>query len=212
MKISLLIPLLFSISQGAIVTQNFDFSPNLAIPDGDPSGLVDVQSITSTIVLPTSITVGRGISGEFTGDLYVSLQHDSGFTVLLNRVGRTAANPLGYADTGIGVTFDDNASENIHLYQDVPATGNPLSGTWQPDGRNVDPSVVTDASPVTAGLSSLLGSPSSGDWTLFVSDVVSGSTHTLDTWSLSITGDTVPEPSGAILALLATGVFMRRQR
>lgn len=132
--------------------------------------------------------------------------------MLLNRVGRTSSNALGYADTGIDVTFDDVASENIHLYQEVPATGTPLVGIWQPDGRNVDPSVVTDASSVTAGLSSLLGSPSSGDWTLFVSDVVSGSTHTLDTWSLSITGDTVPEPSSVMLSLLALGVFLGRRR
>ena len=48
-------------------------------------------------------------------------------TVLLNRVGRTGSNTLGYPDAGFGsdvagyrFTFDDQASHDVHYYRTFP--------------------------------------------------------------------------------------------
>ena len=40
-----------------------------------------------------------------------------------------------------------------------------------------------------------------GSWTLFVADLVSGDAATLNSWSLTITGE-VPEPGEAVLVIL----------
>ena len=71
--------------------------------------------------------------------------------MLLNRVGRTASNPVGFADSGLDVSFDDAAANgDIHVYRAVtnPPAGTPLTGTWQPDGRLADPAVVLDTADV----------------------------------------------------------------
>ena len=92
---------------GALTTVTNLFSVNLAIPDGSLSGISD----TRTVSLPdyTSITnlqVRLAISGGFNGDFYAYLTHGAGFSVLLNRPGRTVANPIGYIEvTSVGATF-----------------------------------------------------------------------------------------------------------
>src|SRR2546422_5215497 len=137
----------------AQVFETYDFitlavSARLPIPDGDAAGVSDVRTITSVITQISSITVSLDISGEFNGDLYASLRHDSGFSVLLNRPGRTADSPSGYGDRGLNITLSDSAPNgDIHSYRAVftPEAGSPLTGTWQPDRRNVDPSLVLDS-------------------------------------------------------------------
>lgn len=174
------------------------------IPDGNPSGLSQTQTINSSITAITSVTVHLDISSEFTGDIYAYLTHGSSIAILLNRPGSTAGNPFGYGDsTGYQITLSDAAANDIHLYQNVviPASGSPLTGNWQPDARNVDPNSVTDTSSRTAFLSVFNGQAASGDWTLFVADMSSGGVSALNSWSLDFTGrqTAVPEP-GTYLA------------
>ncbi len=187
----------------------------LAVPDGNPSGLANLQNVSSPgITTITSVKVTVDISGTFNGDLYAYLQHSGGLAVLLNRSGRTAGNAFGYDDDGFNVTFDDLATNNVHTYRDQvnPTAGNPLTGTWQPDARAVDPDLVVDTDPPTATLAAAFnGKNANGDWTLFVADLSGGSAHTLNGWSLEITG--IPEPSGAVLlgfGLAALAVRRRR--
>lgn len=175
--------------------ENYTFTTNRLAPDGNAAGLSDVRTLNSAIGNITSLTVGFQLTGEFNGDLYVYLRHSSGFTVLLNRPGKTSGNAAGYADSGFNVTFQDGAANgDVHVYQNVtlPAAGQPLTGTWQPDGRTNDPATVTDASARTTALTNFNGLSAAGEWTLFVSDVASGGTNLLTQWSLQITGTAYP--------------------
>ncbi len=207
-------------STSAQLSFSFD-GINQAVPDGNPTGLVNAQEITSAPDLfVTGVTVTLNVSGTglggFNGDLYVTLQHEGGYSVLLNRPGTRSGSLSGYSDSGVSLTFDDTAIGDVHVYRQVlngnhtTPIGGSLTGTWKPDARTADPSQVLDTSPRTATLSSFLDAPVNGTWTLFVTDVSSGATHQLDSWGLQITA--VPEPAKATLlagvALLALA-FLR---
>lgn len=179
------------------------------IPDNDDVGITD----TRTIHLPEitgieSVTVTIVLSGGWNGDLYAYLVHDSGFSVLLNRPGRTLSDPAGSATVGMETTFGDSAPSDIHTA--IPMSGGPVSGTFQPDGRITDPYDTLDSDSRPALLSSFIGLDASGDWTLFVADQSTGDESTLQSWSMTITG--VPEPSVMWFLLLAFPMILRRSR
>jgi subtilisin-like proprotein convertase family protein len=211
--LSLLAGLALPAAQGAIIEPHAFNGLSLPIPDGNPTGLGNHQTISSGIGYIENISVTLNVSGSFNGDLYVYLQHDSGFAVLLNRTGRTNVNLFGYADGGINVTFNDLGGVNpdVHLYQDVVGPQNPLVGLWGSDGRNVDPDTVVDTDARTADLTSFNTGDANGDWTLFVADVSGGGGHVLESWSMEITGQ-VPEPGTLSLLLLGAGLLARRKR
>ena len=149
----------------AQTTETFTFTTNRLVPDGNASGLSDVRNVSSAIGNISSLKVRLKLTGEFNGDLYGYVRHSSGFTVLLNRPGKTASNASGYADSGFDVTFQTGAANgDIHVYQNVttPADGSPLTGTWQPDGRTVDPANVTDASARSTSLTNFNGLNAAG--------------------------------------------------
>ena len=180
----------------AQVSGSANYSVNSPIPDNDASGLSSTVTFASPqINAVQTMNVTLNITGGFNGDLYAYLTHGSGFAVLLNRVGKTGANGLGYADGGFNVTLGDAASNgDIHSYQlTVNPGGAALSGTWAPDARNIDPAVSLDTSPRTAFLNSFNGIDPNGSWTLFVADVSAGGVSTLNSWGLQVIG--VPEPS-----------------
>jgi subtilisin-like proprotein convertase family protein len=211
--LSLLVLMLGAQLLQAAIMENYSFTPNVAIPDGPSYGVADIHTISSSILNISSVEVTLNISGEYNGDLYGYLQHDSGFVVLLNRVGKTASNPYGYADTGFAVTLSTSGANDVHNYQNFFPSYNgsgQLTGTWQPDGRNADPSVVLDTSPRNTSFSSFNTLDANGDWTLFLADVYYGGTNWLNSWSLSLSGEItpVPEPVNialAVFAVLAVG-------
>jgi subtilisin-like proprotein convertase family protein len=178
----------------------FGGQPSLAIADGNGSGVSDLRQLNSSITAIGSLTVSLNISGEFNGDLYAYLRHgDTGFSILLNRPGRNTGSPSGYGDSGFNIALSDSAPNgDIHNYRAMftPEVGSPLTGLWQADGRNVDPSIVLDSTARTATLSSFSGLSASGDWTLFLADMQSGGTSALESWSLNVAGAglSVPEP------------------
>jgi hypothetical protein len=90
--------------------------------------------------------------------------------------------------------------------------GVPLTGTWQPDARNLDPNLETGTR--DAFLSNLNGSSANGQWSLFVADVAFGETHTLANWSLEISGVPEVRQTGliAVLVCLLGTVIGRRKR
>jgi subtilisin-like proprotein convertase family protein len=175
---------------------------NKVIEDGNASGLSDVQTVTSAITNLTSVRLALHIAGEFNGDLYAYVRHIQGgrtnFCVLLNRVGRTVSNPAGYADPGLDVVLEDAApAGDIHRYgtiTNLPA-GTPLTGTWQPDGRRVDPDEVLDSTERTATLSAFNGADASGEWTLYLADMASGGSNLLVGWELELAGIARPPVS-----------------
>ena len=180
--------------QGQIAQTNILGGIGMSIPDGDPNGIEDVRIVASDIAQITSVKVRLQISGKFNGDLYVYLRHTNGssshLSVLLNRVGRTDSNIYGYSDSGFDVTLADTAANDIHSYRNVtnlPAN-TPLSGTWQPDARFVDPAIVTVDFPRSAFLSAFNGAGASGEWTLFLADMDGGGKNSFDGWGLELTG------------------------
>jgi subtilisin-like proprotein convertase family protein len=193
---------------------------DLSIPDGNLGGVANTQTISGLSGNITGIQVSLDIvgtgDGAFNGDYYVLLVNSSDtYAVLLNRVGRTAGNPFGYADNGLDVTFDDSGSD-IHLYQNGAYATNGLgqvTGTWAPDGRYVPPNSSLDTTPRTALLSNFLGTSPNGMWTLLLVDASNGGTGELAGWSLDIS-TAVPEPGVAGLLslglILVAGISRRR--
>ena len=195
---------LFTLSSGTL---------NTAIPDGNVNGLQSTLTFNDAYfdnVL--DVNVRLNISGGYNGDLYAYLTHGSGFSVLLNRTGRTGANSFGYGDAGFNITLDDQNGTDIHAYGGNG--GAQLTGTWQPDARNINPATVLDTDARTAFLNAFNGLDANGGWTLFIADVSGGDVSTLVSWELDITA--VPEPTTVALGIfggvLALGGGLRLWR
>ena len=206
---------LWGLAALAQTNYSFTFPVNEAVPDGNPSGLALTPDLTGVGGIITNLTVSLDISGGYNGDLYAYLRGpNGGFAVLLNRFGVTSGDASGYSDTGFDVTFADSAAANIHFYQslayDLNGNGQ-LTGTWQPDGRAIDPlssPSLFDTTPPTALLNSFDGTDPEGTWTLFLADLSSGGQSTVVNWSLNF--ETVPEPSA--WALLGIGIFLAARK
>ena len=197
---------LAAVARGGVI---YDFDVNAAIPDNTATGLQDTQEVLGFTEAIDAIQVSLRISGEdldmaYNGDFYVTLQHDSGFAVLLNRTGRTTLDPFGYGNNGFDITFTLGGAD-IHSYQaDSPAydtEGRLTGGSWGVDGRNIDPDNVLDASPRFDMLANFTGLSANGNWTLFVADMGRNGNARLDSWGLNI--QAVPEPASIALVGLA---------
>ena len=214
-------------ASAAIVSQSFSVPKTTGdIGDADGIGVSDPRTVNlfgagSKIA---SLQVSLNIAGGYNSDYFVSLRHETpggtGYSVLLNRVGIVSAtnpNDYGYLDPGMNVVFSDKAAYDIHEYRLTASSLNTeVPTTWQPDGRAIDPSVVTSATPRDALLSSFQGLDPNGTWTLFILDQSPGGIGTLTSWGLTIdTGMVaVPEPStalaGAFMLLLTLTRFQWR--
>jgi subtilisin-like proprotein convertase family protein len=207
---------LAGVAQGQITNVSYTYGVNSLIPDGNPTGMSSVTNVAGLPGVIYSVSVTLDITGGFNGDLYAYLVSPTGtLVVLLNRSGLTGSNPFGYSDTGFNITLSDG-SPNIHDYQlDSPVYngGGQLTGTWAPDGRNIDPqstgSVFDSTSPTTP-LSLYNGTTADGTWTLFVADLSSGGQSTLVSWGLTIA--TVPEPQTWVLVAGGVGVLLALNR
>ena len=189
---------------------------NKVIPDGQATGLSDTENLTFAPGLNSisSLQVTLTIANGYNGDFYAYLVHDGGFSVLLNRVGRTGNNSLGYGDAGMAVTFSASGHD-IHQYQSFSPiyNGDQLTGSWAPDGRYVDPEFVLDSDSQTALLGSFNGTDPNGAWTLFLADLDFGEQGTLVNWGVIVTA--APEPSTwTLLGLggLTLGMRLLRRR
>jgi subtilisin-like proprotein convertase family protein len=196
------------------VNESSGFSNSGVVPDYDLNGwssTANVNSPGNTRI--TGITVSLEISADassFNSDLYGYLASPNGSTsaVLLNRVGQTTADHFGYMNSGFNVTFAASAAHDIHEYQDFSpsySSSGQLLGTWQPDGRALDPAHPyavpgTSRSPT---LDSFLNQNPNGNWTLFLADLSSGGQSTVVSWGMQITA--VPEP-GTYATLTGLGL------
>ncbi len=201
---------------------------DLGIPDGDPSGVVSTISVSgeSDPIADLKVTLNLTASGKaaFNGDFFAYLTHDTidGIAVLLNRPGKNAEDDNGTDGAGFSnVVFDDAADRgDVHVYaatlEATPGVGftagDPLVGTWAPDGRPIDPAVVVQADSRTALLASFEGQVPNGVWTLFVADVASGGMLTLNQWSLEIEVAPVPEPGSYIAFVVTAFVVVGHRR
>jgi subtilisin-like proprotein convertase family protein len=184
-------------SAQVVLTQSYNIGSEL-IPDGDPTGLANIQQIaTQGTIIDVTVQVSLGGDTASNGDLYMYLQHGSSLAVLLNRPGVDVGNPTGYSDPGMQLTFDDNASNgDIHVYRqtlfgsdNVPLGGpltDSIAGPWQPDGRTTSPLSVATSDPRNATLSVFDSRSLAGSWTLFTADLATGHQSTIQSWSLTI--------------------------
>jgi subtilisin-like proprotein convertase family protein len=197
----------------------FSYSVGATIPDGNLNGIQNSQTINGLSGQITDVNVFLDISGGFNGDYYAFLSHGNATAVLLNRVGRDSANQFGYPDAGFGFliqkfSLDDQAAHDIHAYRSFPYALNlsgQLTGSWQPDGRNLDPlspASAFDSAPHPAMLGLFNGLDANGSWTLYIADTSSGGEGTLVGWGLQIT--TIPEPTTT--AVLGLGLIILAKR
>lgn len=179
------------------------------IPDNDDVGVAD----TLTIVLPeggtvSDLSVNLVLSGGWNGDLYAYLVSDTGFTVLLNRPGRTSSATDGAGSSGMNVTFTAGAATDVHT--GLPTSGSDVTGIFQPDGRETDPADTLDTDARTALFDSFYGINAAGDWTLFIVDQAAGDEATFESWTLNLT--VVPEPGTCLLVCFGAVLALHRHR
>lgn len=210
-------------AQGALGQISYTNGTTAVIPDGNPVGYsesIDVSGLSGAV---GGVAITLDVTGGFNGDLYAYLlSPDATMAVLLNRVGLSGSNPVGYSDSGFQITLDGLlagiSSADIHNYQSI--SGYSLTGTsWAADGRSIDPNssgTVFDSASRTAGLdvyNGLDGSAQNGAWTLFIADLSSGGgTSTLNQAVLTIMA--VPEPQAWVMlgGGLATLILVRQHK
>jgi hypothetical protein len=168
---------------------NSGFSNGGIVPDGNVAGWSDTRilsGISENSLLDVNVTLR--LAGGWNGDLYAYLTHAAGFSILLNRAGRTSSDPFGYGDAGFDIVFDDSAVRDIHLYQTIPGFPAEIAdgSAWAPDARLVDPLNTLETDGRTSFLSSFNGLDPNGSWTLFIADLSSGSSSSVVSWGLSL--------------------------
>lgn len=183
------------------------------IPDNDPTGWSDTRTVTlsNPQALIQQLRVTLDILSGWSGDLVVYLRHETpggtGFSYLLNRVGKSGLLEWGYGDAGFGplgsssFRLSDSAAADVHNYTSHAPVYNSLgqlTGDWKPDGSS---------------FSSFRDLNASGTWTLFAADLSGGDVSTVRGWGLEIAA--VPEPLVQIPALVllgwAVGLAARRR-
>jgi hypothetical protein len=199
---------------GGIITEpTRTFTVGQAIANvQDPPRVFSQVIADSSITSLTEVRVSFRLVGDpdgFASEMYVSLTKDlSLVSVLVNQVGVTDLNPLGFGYNGWDVTLSDLAGEDIHTRSLVSGV---LTGDFQPDGRVLG----TDTSrPATLGV--FLGRTGNGRWDLGVADLFDGGVMRLESWSLTLKGvSAVPESeTGPALAVagVAFGIFFWGRR
>jgi subtilisin-like proprotein convertase family protein len=201
----------------------FTYTVGATIPDGNLNGFQNSQIISGLSGPITDLNVTLNISGGFNGDFYAFLTHNNTTAILLNRVGRNSTHAVGYPDAGFGpdafsnaFTLDDQAATDVHSYRNTAfnLNGNgQLTGSWQPDGRTLDPlssASTFDSAPRSAMLSIFNGMDPNGLWILYVADVSAGGEGNLASWGLQVTG--VPEPASATLLGIGLLVSIMRSK
>lgn len=176
-----------------------NWTVNASIPDNNPNGWVNSQTVnTMPAGTLNGVAVNLQLTSDWSGDLYAYLVHESGFTVLLDRVG-TPGLGYGYGGASWDITladdgFNGGSYNGIHNY----GGGNTTGTIWNPDN-----SAMTSPS---GSLSSFVGTSPNGDWTLFVADMSGGGVTTVQSWGLQMDIVAVPEAETWVAAALA-GAF-----
>lgn len=201
------------VSAEVITEPTRTFTVNMDIDDPADPPSVFLQTINDSAILSlTRVEVGLHLVGTpvgygFASEMFVSLNKDFGPTsILLNQVGVSDSNPVGFSYDGWDVTFQDGAANgDIHTFDFESGV---LTGTYEPDGRT---------SPLDTVRTSLLdvfnGGTGNGDWRLAVGDLSEFGQMRLVDWSLTLEGETVvPEPTSLSLLGMGALVLMLKKR
>ncbi len=153
------------------------YNVNTYIPNGNPVGLAFSENVSGADLPAGSVisglTVGLNISGGYNGGLVAYLVAPNGTLVsLLNQPG-ISSSPFGYGGSGLNVTLADG-NPGIQSASETP--GVQFTGTYGAAGS----------------FSSVYGSASDGNWTLFIANLTSGGANgELNSFTLNFTA--VPE-------------------
>lgn len=194
---SLLVSLSSLPSFATLYTTNWTtgFANGGVVPDNSPGGWSDTRTV-GAIPAGTfnSLSVNLNLTGGWNGDLYAYLVHDSGFSVLLDRVGTgvSGVSSFGYGDAGMNVTLAASGT-SIHQYGGNNTFSSTPTGTWLTDNTS-------------GSLGSFLTTNPNGSWSLFIADLSGGGVSTVQSWGLQMDIVAVPEVETWVAAALA-GAF-----
>ena len=217
--LTLMMSLAISVRAQSMFTNSYSQTVNTIVPDDNPNGINSTITVSGAQGAIQSVSIGMTVTNGFAGDYYAYVVDPAGdLAVLANRVGVGSGNPFGYSETGFNVTFSSLATNNIHFYQlgSYTVDGNGvLLGTWQADGRNIDPESTPSAfntASTTTGLNLFPGTNPNGDWTFFIADMSGGYQGTLVDWNITVVS--TPEPASvqllAVAAAIGAGYGLRR--
>lgn len=174
--------------------------PQVTIPYGSSvSVAIDVSGEAGPL---TALSIALNIQGGRNADISVLLRapgENAPYIYLINRPGAGYSPNYNYNnDRGFLIILSDSAAYDVHRYREY----NPvirdgvLTGTWQPDGRNISPNSSSGEFATAARVSLaqvFAGVNPVGRWILELQDWhPGGQQSTLMGWSLEITA--VPEP------------------
>ena len=142
-------------------------SPNLAIPDNNPTGVTDNQNVAATQLI-TDLNVEVIGTHTWVGDLIFTVTHGATSVIIIERPG-VPATAFGCSGDNFSVTLDDEAGTPVENMCLVPAPA--LAGSATPNNP----------------LSAFDGQSVAGSWTITVSDNSGGDNGTLVTWCLQTT-------------------------
>ena len=197
-RILLLAALMTAVTtQAVIYTTNWSsgFVNGTTIPDNNLSGWSDTRTVST---MPAGTFIGLSVDLELTGgwngDLYAYLVHDTGFSVLLDRVGvgEPGVSAFGYGDAGMNVNLAATGT-SIHQYGGGSTFTAAPTGTWMTDNTS-------------GSLGSFLSTSPNGTWSLFIADLSGGGVTTVQSWGLQMDIVAVPEVETWVAAALA-GAF-----
>lgn len=200
-------------ASAALVTETY--TPTIvttAIADNQPVLTSFLLSINSSAILSLSeVTIsfelrGTGAGLGWASDMFASLLKSPVATaptigdpsaVLLNRVGITDTDPVGFGYDGCNITLRDQAPVGDPPVTDIHGASlvsGVLTGSFQPDGRIGPTDTLRPAL-----LSAFNGGSGNGDWRFNLGDLSAGGTMQLVSWSLTLVGEdtvsAVPEAS-----------------
>ena len=170
-------------------------SLNLGIPDGNPCGMASEITVSGAGRAVSHVTVTLNVAGGRSGDLYAYLSYHGTLVTLVNRVGTGGGDAFGSADSGFNNVTLGSTGSDVHW---ASAGGGALTGSYLAVGRQIDPLSATASFKANGTVTldgSFAGVNPNGTWTLFIADLSTGGTSTLEGWSLDITA--LPDHSPA---------------
>jgi len=183
------------------VIYSTNWTVNASIPDNNYSGWANSQTVSGVSGTLQGVAVNLNLTSGWSGDLYAYLMHDSGFVVLLDRVG-TPGLTYGFGAGSMSVTLADNGFNSQTITANIHGAGANATGYYNPDNDNAG-LAGTGAS---GSLGSFLSTSPNGTWSLFVADLSGGGVTTVTSWGLQMDIVAVPEVETWVAAALA-GAF-----
>jgi subtilisin-like proprotein convertase family protein len=157
--------------QACFTEASFNTNANVAIPDGPPTGVSHVFNVPGNFTI-NDLNLGLVLTHTWVGDLTVRLTHGATTVTLIDRPGVPNPPPAGV----FGCDGD-----NYNIVLDDEGTGGAIENLCSPGGINpTSPPNYTPSNPLSAFDGQNIG----GNWTLFVSDVVTPDAGVLVSWRL----------------------------